>query len=105
MTVTVTLTFDQLTSKSIGIIYTPTHVCAKFDEPSASSYLDDFGLFINMLIVTVTLTLERLISKSKGFIYTPRQMSVSNLKKLCQFCVYLSSGQGLVYILTCRRSR
>ena len=31
---TVTLTFDGLISKSIGIIYTPeTNMCAKFDEP------------------------------------------------------------------------
>ena len=32
--VTVTLTFDGLMTKPIGIIYTPeTNVCAKFDEP------------------------------------------------------------------------
>ena len=30
----VTLTFDRLISKSIGIVYTPeTNVCAKFDKP------------------------------------------------------------------------
>ena len=41
-----------------------------------------------------------LTSKSKliRIIYTPIQMSVPNLRNLGQFCVYLSSEQGLVYI-------
>ena len=79
MTVTVTLTFDKLTSKSIRIIYAHTHVCTKFDKRRSILCLviyTMFGLYINMLMVTVTLTLDRLISKSVGIIYTPRQMSI-----------------------------
>ena len=104
MKVTATLTFNQFTSKSIWIIYTPTHMSVQNLMNLCIVIYMTFRLYINMLTVTVTLTLDRLISKSIGIIYTPRQMSVSNLMKLCQFCVYLSSGQGLVYISTCRRS-
>ena len=90
--VTVTLTFDRLISKSIGIIYTPeTNVCAKFDEPKSILcqviIRTRFGLYINMLTVTVTLTLDRLTSKSIGIIYAPTRMSVPNLMNLGQFCV------------------
>ena len=107
MTVTVTLTFDQLTSKSIGNCYTLTQISAKFDEPRSILCIivyTAFGLYINVLMVIVTLTFNRLISKSRGIIYTPWQMSVSNLTNLCQFRVCLSFGQGLVYIPICRRS-
>ena len=77
---TVTLTFDGLISKSIGIIYTPvTNVCAKFDEPSSILCLaimqTSFGLYINIMTVTVTLTFDRLTSKSIG-------MSLPNLMNL-----------------------
>ena len=103
--VTVTFTFDRLISKSIGIIYTPeTNVCAKFDEPKSILCLvirTRFGLYINMLKITVTLTFDQLTSKSIGIICTPRCMSVPNMTNLSQFCVYLSSGQGLVYISIC----
>ena len=92
--VTVTLTFDGLISKSIGIIYTPeTNVCAKFDKPRSVLCLvimqTRFGLYINIMMVTVPLTFDILTSKSKGFISTPRQMSVPNLMNLCQFCVVI----------------
>ena len=90
--VTVTLTFDGLISKSIGIIYTPeTSVCAKFDEPRSILCLviipKRFGLYINMLTVTDQLTFDQLTSKSIGIIYILRCMAVPNLKNLGQFCV------------------
>ena len=104
MTVTVTLTFDQLTSKSIGIICTLTHMSVpnlmnvgRFCFLCLVIYMT-FSLYINILMVTVTLTLDRLISKSIEIIYTPSKMSVSDLTKLCQFHVYLLSRQGLFYM-------
>ena len=103
---TVTLTFDRLISKSIGIIYTPIQMSLpNLMNPRSILCLliiqARFGLYVNMLMVTVTLTFDRLTSKSVGIIYTPRHMSVPNLTNLGQFCVYLSSGQGLVYMSTC----
>ena len=43
-------------------------------------------------------TLCRNKLKCLGIIYIPIQMSVPYLRNLYQFCVYLSSGQGLFYI-------
>ena len=91
--VTVTLTFDRLTSKSIGIIYTPRHKClCQIEQPyinSLSSYHSDkvWSIYTNMLTVSVTMTFDSLISKSIVIIYTPIQMSVPNLTNLGQFCV------------------
>ena len=91
--VTVTLTFDELISKSIGIIYTPeTNLCAKFEEPRSIPCLliiqTRFGLYINVLTVTVTLTFDQLTSKSIGITYTLTPMSVPNLMNLGQFSVW-----------------
>ena len=58
-----------------------------------------FCLYIINLKATLILTFDWLISKSIGIIYTPIQMSVPSLRKLGQFCVYLSE-QGLVYSKT-----
>ena len=90
--VTVTLTFNQLTSKSIGgHLHPKMHVCAKFDKPSSILCLviigTRFGLYVNMVKVTVTLTFDRMSSKSIEIIYTPRHISVPNLRNLGQFCV------------------
>ena len=91
LTVTVTLTFERLISKSKGIIYTNTNVCTKCDEPRSILCLvitgTRFGLYSNMLMVSVTLTFDRLISLLIRIIYTPIQMSVQNLTNLGQFCV------------------
>ena len=91
--VTVTFTFDRLTSKSIGIIYTKTHVCAKFDKPRSIPCLviirTRYCLYVNMLKVTVTLSFDGLTSKSIGIIYNPRRMSVPNLTNLGVFCVVI----------------
>ena len=64
MTVTVTLTFDTLTSKSIGITYILT--CISVPNlmnlgQFVSSYLDKVWSIYNMLTITVTLTFDRLI--------------------------------------------
>ena len=87
--ITVTLTFDGLISKSIGIIYIPeTNVCAKYDEPKSILCLviiqTRFGLYINMLTVTVTLTFDLKINRIP---YTLTCMSVPNLMNLGKFCV------------------
>ena len=83
-------------------LHSKTHVCAKWDKPRSILCLviiqTRFGIYVNMLKVTLTLTFNRLTSKSIGIIYTPRRMSVSNSRNLGQFCVYLSTGQGLVCI-------
>ena len=89
---TVTLNFDGLISKSIGIIYTPgTNVCAKFDEPRSILCLVNmqtrFGLYIKIMVVTVTLTFDQLTSKLITIIYSLTHMSVPNLMNLGQFCV------------------
>ena len=78
------------------------NICTEFEEPMLIMcqviIWTRFGLFTNMLTVSVTLTFDRMISKLIGIIYTPIQMSSPNLTNLGQFCVLLSSGQGLVYI-------
>ena len=63
-----TLSFDGLISKSIGIIYTPgTNVCAKFDKPRSILCLVNmrtrFGLYIKIMMVTVTLTFDLKINQ------------------------------------------
>ena len=83
--VTLTLTFDGLISKSIGIIYThEINVCAKFDEHRSilclNIMLTRFGLYIKIMTVTVTLTFDRLTSKSIEIIYTPTPISVPILQ-------------------------
>ena len=64
---TVTLTFDGLMSKSVGIIYTPIQLSAKFEEPRSILCLlviwARFGLYVNMLKVTVTLTFDLKINR------------------------------------------
>ena len=89
---TVTLTFDGLISKCIGIMYIlMTSVCAKFDEPRSILcqviMVTRFGLYINRMTVTVTLTFDRMTSKSIRIIYTLTSMSMPNLMNLGQFCV------------------
>ena len=89
---TVTLNFDGLILKSIGIIYTPrTDLCAKFDKPRSILCLVNmrtrFGLYIKIMTVTVTLSFDQLISKSIGIIFTLTYMSVPNLMNLGKFCV------------------
>ena len=83
--VTVTLTLDRLTSKSIGIIYTQRRISVpNLRNLGQCCVLLSSGqglVYINML-VTVTLTFTRLTSKSIGIIYTPRRMSVPNLTNL-----------------------
>ena len=86
---TVTLNFDVLISKSIGIIYTPgTNLCA---EPRSILCLVNmqtrFGLYIKIMRVTVTLNFVQLASKSIGIIFTLTHMPVQNLMNLGQFCV------------------
>ena len=87
LTATVTLNFDGLISKSIGIIYTPgSNVCANFDKPRSILCLVNmqtrFGLYIKIMTVTVTLTFDQLTSKSIGIIFTLTYMSVPNLMNL-----------------------
>ena len=97
MKVTVTLTFNLKINRDH--LHSDTHVCAKFDEPR---------LILCPHIFTCLWLLrpgpKQINLKSIGIIYTPRQMALPNLTKLCQFRVYLSSGQGLVYIPICQRS-
>ena len=100
--VTVTLTFHRLTSKSILIIYSLRRMSVpnlrNLGQLCVSLSSRQCLVCINMLMVTVTLTFQRLTSKSILIIYSPRRMSVPNLRNLGQFCVSLSSRQGLVYI-------
>ena len=57
---TLTLTFDGLISKSIGIIYTPRQICgpnlANLEQFCLVIIQTRFCLYINMIMVTVTLT-------------------------------------------------
>ena len=89
---TVTLNFDVLILKSIGIMYNPgTNPCAKSDEPRSVLCLVNiqrsFGLYFKIVMVTVTLTFDQLTSKSIRIIYTLTHTSVPNLINLGQFCV------------------
>ena len=70
---TVTLTFNELISKLIGVIY--MNICTEFKEPMSILcqiiIWTRFVLYIIKLKVTVTLTFDGLISNSIGIIYTP----------------------------------
>ena len=110
LTVTVTLTFDRLTSKSIGIIYTPRQMSATFEEPTSilclviiilSIYqhvdghcglsLRRFNLKIykNHLNFTTNVCDNFGEPRSKEIINTPRHMSAQNLTNLSQFSVVI----------------
>ena len=91
LTVSVTLTFDRLILKSIGIMYTPIQMSV----PN----LTNLGQFCVLLSSGqgwsiyqyadshCDLDLGPIDLKSIGIIYTPRRMSVPNLTNLGQFCV------------------
>ena len=95
---TVTLNFDGLISKSIGIIYTPgSNLYSKFDEPRSFLCLVNmrtrltcdkvWSIYQNNIKVTMILNFYQITSKSIGIIYNLTHMSVSNLTNLGQFCV------------------
>ena len=77
------------------------HVCAKFHNPRSILCLaiirTRFGLY-QYVDGHYDLDLKQIDLKIIGIIYTMRRMSVPNLTTLGQFCVYLSSSQGLVYM-------
>ena len=54
LTVTVTLTFDRLTSKLLGIIYIPR----RMSLPNVKKTSGQGLVYINLLMVTVTLTFD-----------------------------------------------
>ena len=96
MMLSVTSTFDGLTSKFIGTNYTiRLNIYAKFDKPISILCIImsriRFASYIIKLEVILTLAFDGLSSKSIGTIYTWRLISVSNFK--ISLCIY-QPGQG-----------
>ena len=91
---TVTLTFNGIISKSIGVIYNWKCLC-QIEEPGSIL----FDVYVNMLTVTVTLNFHRLTLKSIWTIYTPRRMFVPYLRNTRAFlCVVIIRTRFGLYV-------
>ena len=97
---TVTLNFDRLISKSIGIIYTPrTNVCAKFDEPRSILCLVNmrtrFGLYIKIMTFTVTLTFD--IKINQDHLHSDTHICAKFDEPRSILCLVIYTTFGLLY--------
>ena len=88
-----TLTFDPLTWKSIGIIYSPRTIYLPSLKLLGQSVLE-LSVAQGELAWPLTLTFDLLNWKSIGIIYSPRTIYLPSLKLLGQSVVELSVAQG-----------
>ena len=92
-----TLTFDLLTWKSIGIIYSPftkDYLPTKFEASGAKCSWVISCRRWSKLAWPLTLTFDLLTWKSTGIIYSPRTIYLPSLKLLGQSVIELSVAQG-----------
>ena len=91
------LTFDLLTWKSIGIIYSPrTIYCTKFEASGAKRSWVISCTRWSKLAWPLTLTFDLLTWKSIGIIYSPKTIYLPSFKLLGQSVLELSVAQGEV---------
>jgi len=90
--VTVTLTFDLLTPKSIGFFYSIRATALWSLKALAQRVFKFWAETVFTLPVTVTLTFDLLITKSIGVFYSKRAIILWSLKALGQRVLELLSG-------------
>jgi len=92
--VTVTLTFDLLTPKSIGVFYSIRAITLWSLNALAQRVLELLSGNVFSLWVTVTLTFDLLTPKSIGIFYSIRATTLLSLQALAQRVLKLLSGNG-----------